>query len=296
MCCPSGSKGAARFMQKPIAEKMKNCVTAEEYRHRNEAYKSLCNYVNQEYLKLEKENAEASNGKVYLRGFPACKEINLWTYWQGYNSMAPKILILGQDFGCPFSGAFGEESDVIEAIRKTEQDGALHYFEVFGSKKKSVTDVNLAELLKSLDQGYDDVINQRYEDLFFSNVCLGYRSNKNSGGFQKSWITQIERDAYPELLRILKPSVIVCLGKHTYDAFLEIMSAEDSRNRTDFNKFIDKNCKKPFRVNGIPVFAVAHCGAMGTLNRNRSKCKKHEKVTASLNVQIEDWSYMKKYL
>lgn len=271
-------------------------LSAEELNQRKEEYSKLCDEVNTAYQKFEKGNESDSEGKTYMRAFPACKEINLWTYWQGYNAMAPKVLVLGQDFGCPFGGAFGEEADYIETIRKTEQDGGLHYFDVYGDKKISVTDINLAALLKSLDRGYDDVIGRRYDDIFFTNVCLGYRNDKNSGAFQKSWITDIEKNAYPKLLKILKPSVIVCLGKHTYDSFLEVMGKEDTRIRKDFNKFIEKNCKHPFKVKGIPVFAVAHCGAMGTLNRNRAKCKKNEKVTTSLDVQIEDWSYIKQYL
>lgn len=271
-------------------------ISAEEYNRKKTAYRELCNEVNTLYQALGKENEANSNGKVYMRSFPECKEINLWTYWQGYNAMAPQILVIGQDFGCPFRGAFGVEADVIEYIHKTEQDGELHYFDVFGDKKLSVTDDNLASLLRSLGRGYDDVIGQRYDDLFFTNVCLGYRNDKNSGGFQTSWITDIEKKAYPRLLDILNPSVIVCLGKNTYDSFLKVMGVEDTRIRKNFNEFIEKNCKHPFKVKGIPVFAVAHCGAMGTLNRNRSKCKKNEKVTTSLDVQIEDWSYINQYL
>lgn len=271
-------------------------LSEEEFIQRKAKYDILCSEVNAAYANLEKGNEINNNGKTYLRGFQPCKEINLWTYWQGFRAMAPKILVLGQDFGCPFGSAFGEEADYVEMIRKTEQDGGLHYFDVYGDKRISVTDINLAALLKSLDCGYDDVIGQRYDDIFFTNVCLGYRNNKNSGAFQKVWITDIEKNVYPKLLDILKPSVIVCLGKHTYDAFLEVMGEEDIRSRKDFNEFIEKNCKCPFLIKDIPVFAVAHCGAMGTLNRNRAKCKKNEKVTASLDIQIEDWAYIKQYL
>lgn len=271
-------------------------IPAEEWNRRKEEYNKLCDEVNAAYQELEKENAYNSKGKTYMRAFPACREINLWTYWQGYHAMAPRILVLGQDFGCPFGGAFGEEADYIKAIQNTEMDGGLHYFDIYGDRKISVTDLNLAALLKSLDCGYENVIGQRYDDLFFTNVCLGYRSSKNSGAFHRSWITDIEKNAYPKLLGLLNPSVIVCLGKHTYDSFLEVTGKEDARSRKDFNRFIDENCKNPFRVNNIPVFAAAHCGAMGTLNRNRAKCKHGEKVTASLDVQIEDWSYIKQYL
>lgn len=271
-------------------------LSAEEFSRRKTEYDKLCREVHAAYRELEKENEANSNGKTYMRAFPACKEINLWTYWQGYNAMAPKILVIGQDFGCPFGSAFGNEADYLKVIDKTQQDGGLYYFDIFGDKKKSATDVNLAVLFRSLRLGYDNIFEQRYDDIFFTNICLGYRSNGNSGGFNNSWITNIERDAYPRLLNILKPKVIICLGQHTYDYFLNVMGTEDTRNRSNFNQFIDANGKKPFKVNGIPVFAVAHCGAMGTLNRNRAKNRENEKVTASLDNQIEDWSYIRQYL
>ena len=37
------------------------------------------------------------------------------------------------------------------------------------------------------------------------------------------------------------------------------------------------------------VFALAHCGAMGTLNRNRKK-------NTSLDNQLKDWRKIKEYL
>lgn len=271
-------------------------LSAEEFNRRKAEYAKLCGEVNTAYQKLEKDNESNSNGKTYMRAFPDCKEINLWAYWQGYNAMAPKILVVGQDFGCPFGSSFGNEAEYQELIRKTEQDGGLHYFDFFGDKKLSATDVNLAALLRSLGRGYDNVIGQRYDDLFFTNICLGYRNIGNSGGFKRSWITNIEKSAYPKLLGILKPKVIICLGQHTYDYFLNVMETADTRNRSNFNQFIEENCKNPFRVKDIPVFAVAHCGAMGTLNRNRAKCSENEKVTTDLKIQIEDWSYIKQYL
>lgn len=267
-------------------------LSTEEFNRRKAEYDKLCDEVNTAYQELEKENEAHSKGKTYMRAFPACKEINLWTYWQGYNAMAPKILVVGQDFGCPFD----YEANYLKYIRKTEQDGELNYFDIFGDKKISATDVNLATLLRSLGRGYDDVIGQRYDDIFFTNLCLGYRNDGNSGGFKKSWITNIEKTAYPKLLEILKPKVIICLGRHTYDCFLNVMKTKDTRNRSNFYQFLEENCKNPFKVKDIPVFAVAHCGAMGTLNRNRAKCRENEKVTMSLDFQIDDWSYIKQYI
>ena len=267
-----------------------------EFVRRKTDYNNLCREIHLAYAELERINKANSKGKVYMRSFPACKEINLWTYWQGYNAMAPKILVIGQDFGCPFGGAFGEEADIIESIEKTEKDGGIHHFDVYADKKKSETDINLAELLRCLDCGYDDVLNRRYDDIFFTNICLGYRSNKNSGNFKKSWITEIEKNAYPRLLTILQPKVIVCLGKTAYESFLVAMNKKDERDRKDYYSFIDENNAAPFEIGGIPVFAFAHCGVMGTLNRNASKCAANEKVTKSLDVQVEDWKHLCKYL
>lgn len=272
-------------------------LPTEEFNQRKADYDTLCKEVNTAYQELEKENEANSVGKTYMRAFPACKEINLWTYWQGYNAMAPQILVIGQDFGCPFDEEDKEiEESFKESILKTEGDGGLHYFDFLSDKKIYPTDINLAALFRSLGCGYDNIIEQRYDDLFFTNICLGYRDHGYSGGFKKSWITSIEKATYPKLLKILKPKVIICLGKQTYDCFLNVMDVKDTRKRRSFNLFIEKNCRNPFRVEDIPVFAVAHCGTMGTLNRNRSRRKHNEKGTEMLTVQIEDWSYIKQYL
>lgn len=59
--------------------------------------------------------------------------------------------------------------------------------------------------------------------------------------------------------------------------------------KLSFNDFIVKNRENPLLVDGIPVFAFAHCGSMGSLNRNGWK-------SGDLATQKEDWSYIKKYL
>ena len=271
-------------------------LSEEEFNRRKASYDKLCCEVNTAYQELQNENEANSKEKIYLKSFPDCKEINLWTYWQGYHAMAPNILVIGQDFGCPFGGSFGNITDYQKVIQDTEQDGGLHYFDVFGDKKKSATDENLAELFRSLGRGYDDLIGQRYDDLFFTNICLGYRNIGNSGGFKKSWITYIEKAAYPKLLGILKPKVIICLGQNAYDYFLDVMGIVDLRNRSNFNQFIEDNCKNPFKLGNSFVFAVAHCGVMGTLNRNRAKRRGNEKIKNNLDIQVEDWSYIKQYL
>lgn len=256
-------------------------ISKEEFNRRKAEYDLLCKEVRDRYIELEKLNKPVSEDKAYMRAFPECREINLWTYWQGFNSMSPKILVVGQDWGCPFTGSFGNEADVKEMIANTHSDGKMHYFE---GVKISPTDKKLSELFETI--GYKDILHIRYDDLFFMNACFGYRSGKNTGGFLKSWITDIEKSVFPKLLDILQPKVIVCLGKDAYLSLLMAMQVSDSRKKDNFNDFIDENNKKPFLLKGIPVFAFAHCGYWGTRNRNKDNDSAAE----------EDWLNITRYL
>ena len=67
---------------------------------RGKRYLELVDEVKQDYKdKLRK------NSNVTLKGCDYCREINLWTYWQGlgYAENTPEIdiLLVGQDWGNP---------------------------------------------------------------------------------------------------------------------------------------------------------------------------------------------------
>ena len=47
-----------------------------------------------------------------------CKEINLWTYWQGKGNLDAKIMLVGQDWGCPWDG--GSQSTMDEVHKANE--------------------------------------------------------------------------------------------------------------------------------------------------------------------------------
>lgn len=263
---------------------------------RQDEYRNLCEYVKGAYKEIEATNIQMYGDKdtTYMKGYEPCDEINLWTYWQGRGVYNPRILLIGQDWGSPFTHPGDGLDDRLQASKNQpldpKDDIKCHYFDNMPIDRRDFkTDVNLAELFRSLGMDYDDLLHVRYNDLFFTNICLGYRNKGNSGNYKKSWITYVGKYAYPKLIDILQPKVIICLGLHTYESLLLAMGVKDIRKKSPFNKFIEANCKKPYDLEGIPVFAFAHCGSMGTLNRNN-------KSNTSLDIQKKDWQHIKRYL
>lgn len=83
------------------------------------------------------------------------------------------------------------------------------------------------------------------------------------------------------------------MGRSTFEGVLPAFDRKIDSPIKDYNNFIE-SAKNPVPVvleNGrrAYVFALAHCGAMGTLNRNR-------KENTSLDNQLNDWRKIKKYL
>lgn len=275
------------FQQKYRFEKFETDISTIK---KNATYGDLCEYVKSEYLKVECQNLQKNSCETYLTGCDWCDEINLWTYWQGRGVSSPRIMLIGQDWGCPDVELKNRIEKCKKQLLSPQEDKKEYYFAENGASQIDfATDKNLVDLFRSVDDKYQDISTFRYDDLFFTNICLGYRNQGASGGYTTSWITEIERSVYPQLLRILKPKLIICLGRQTYESFLNVMNKKDKRKRTPYNDFIEANNKNPFMIGEIPVFSFAHCGAMGTLNRN-------DKKDNSLSKQIEDWKYIKKYI
>ena len=219
--------------------------------------------------------------KPFLYWYDDCKEINLWTYWQGRENLNAKIMLVGQDWGCPWNPDY---RSTIEQIRRANQNQEYNYLH----NNPSPTDANLAKLFSEL--GYD--ITQKCPDLFFTNFILGYRSKGLSGGYKKSWAKQ-DKGYFKELADIIAPKVILCLGRSTFEGVLSAFDVKLSSRIKDYNAFIESS-NNPVAVslesgNTAYVFALAHCGAMGTLNRNSKK-------SADLEKQLADWRKIRAYL
>lgn len=223
---------------------------------------------------------------ICLRWYNDCKEINLWTYWQGRNHYKAKIMLVGQDWGSPWTES---ASSTIEQI-KLANDG-LQYDYLYNSS--SPTDKNLIELFRELDRDYD--ITHTCEDLFFTNFVLGYREHGFSGGYKKEWANQDMR-YFVELTEILEPTIILCLGRSTFEAVLKALHVKLDVRIGNYNRFIEsKRNPVTITLNGsrnVHIFALAHCGTLGTFNRNRGKGR----LKDPLEIQKTDWKRIIPYL
>ena len=210
-----------------------------------------------------------------------CKqEINLWSYWQG--SLDAKIMLVGQDWGCPFDRVF---LPTIVQVQNANSNKAYSYI----SDTPSQTDRNLIKLFsKALSKD----ITAPCDDLFFTNFVLGYRTHGTSGNYQKEW-AEHDRDFFKELVAIIEPKVILCLGKATSQAVLASLAPDLKPRIGRYNNYIESS-RNPVSISTasgaiISVFALAHCGVMGTLNRNG-------KENLKLDKQIADWKKVAQYL
>lgn len=189
-----------------------------------------------------------------------CEEINLWTYWQGRGNLNARIMLVGQDWGSPWDE----------------------------SSKPTMDQIILANQGKE----YCYLENNPSPDLFFTNFILVYRHKGSSGGYQQNWADH-DKGYFQELANIVEPKVILCLGRSTFEGVLSAFDVQLSTRIRNFNAFIE-SANNPVAVpleNGSAayVFALAHCGAMETLNRNKKK-------SADLDKQLEDWRKTKTYL
>ena len=66
---------------------MNNDIVSKELQ-----YQELIADVQKAYLSESRE----------LRWCKECKEINLWAYWQGRGHLDADIMLVGQDWGCPW--------------------------------------------------------------------------------------------------------------------------------------------------------------------------------------------------
>lgn len=218
-----------------------------------------------------------NDSKVRFEWCNDCEnEINLWTLWQGKGCLKPEILLVGQDWGNPFSG-IGKE-----VLRNIKQ-GCL-----CSENDRFDTDKNLAKLF---DRVFDLNIWKKTTSLFFTNLFLGYRTGKNGGNFRESYLNR-DLIYFKELVNILQPKVVICLGRDTFTYALKAYGNKKAIPKNYNTALNDMENKED--INGIRFFGMAHCGNLGCLNRIGNR--KGLNVGQGLERQIKDWEQIKSYL
>ena len=257
-------------------------------------------------------NIAVENGEVKIldKGVSICKEINLYTYWQGLNyaEKTPDItyLLVAQDWG---NLAMGRNEFMKRIIAINNGTDLLYYDK---ATNISETDDNLVELFKVLEYNIDE---HRYDELFFTNFCLGYRTGRESGNMDNELMMKDAKN-FRRLCEILEPKNILCLGKLTFECVYESLKVDGDCKPKGFsgsyNKFIETYGVNPITVHisnshTTRIFPLAHPGAMGMLNRapgiksdfppDATKEEKNKKQSETkdrrLKVQKSDWQRVK---
>jgi len=257
----------------------------------NNTYEKLVNAVRDSYKSPSctvKELKWCSESKAKIE----CNEINLWTYWQGKNKENTRILLVGQDWGC-----VDEEiaAPCIRNIKSMQKKTDVQYLD--GVNKLFPTDRNLCELFKVFSE-YRDIEHTSYPDLFFTNFALGYRTSGISGGEKRAWFEK-DRQYFYDLVMLLKPKVIICLGKIVYEEVLSTFQEKKVRYKNkDYWNMLETE-KNNQQISSVDmnytgrVFGVAHCGGMGMANRKRHSQYKDK---TGKDLQREDWEKIRDYM
>lgn len=256
---------------------------------KQDRYKQLIADVQQSYLTRQEEHSSAP---VSLLWCEDCKlEINLWSYWQ--NSLDARIMLVGQDWGCPCDEA---SISTMQRIHQVNEGTGEPFFPDFRGASLWTTDNHLAELFDIL--GYN--IRKKQPDLFFTNFVLGYRNHGTSGPFRKKWLRD-DAPYFKRLAEIIEPKVILCLRKNTFEGVIYALTERMQRVK-GFNCLLDngKNYQDVSLDSGqtVRVYAAAHCGTIGTMNRNRGKKAPDGSTLSSrdLNIQKHDWDRIHTYI
>jgi len=252
------------------------------------AYKELIQEAKKDYatrpLSLHtKAGKEEPCPKWYDLGIDGdyTEELNLWNYWQGVGVDRPKLMLVGQDWG-----HVDTEDTSFENISIIAQDPATDTQYLSGISAFQ-TDEKLIEIFdEHLDR---DLRNERYSDLYFTNLCLGYRQDKSSGYWRQSWMTEDAGKYFKRLVDIKRPEVIVCLGRGTAETAFRALTGKKLKMGKGFYDFIesDENGLSLPECGGARFYAMAHPGGMGAANR-KSKRGGGKSV-------IDDWAFLAEF-
>lgn len=209
-----------------------------------------------------------------------CKEsneVNFWAYWQGGREhLDADVLLVGQDWGAIDYKA----EPVAEAV--THNPDKLEGF-CYMHDNNNLTNQHICDLLKVMypDVNFMGDCNTQ-KQLFFTNFVPWYREQgaKISGGYDRRW-GEASSELFKDLVSIIHPKVIMCLGQKTYNGVCDALNIHDAKRGKSFSAIIEQGCHEAIVDDcKIQVFPLMHPGYWGTNAR-------------PLEQQKEDWKIVK---
>jgi hypothetical protein len=148
------------------------------------------------------------------------------------------------------------------------------------------TDVNLISLFNSI--GYADIDVIRYPDLFFTNFNLGYRTAQSSSGMT-SKLMDMDAQYNKELIDILKPDKILCLGEAVVKATAKLLFKEIPQYKS-FNTYLDEGHIMIYQGKDYEsrIYPLCHPGNYGVKLNRKGGYDQHLKDWARIKENINE--------
>ena len=185
------------------------------------------------------------------------EEIGPWSLWQA--DLNADFLVVGQDWG------------------------DVSYFERYKGRDKpkgNPTNEHLQILLNHIGVQIGKPCESQEQVIFLTNLILCLKDGGLQAPVENDWFSNCTREFFEPLVEIIKPKVILALGKKVSVSILDLYNIGYPKN----NKLSELMLTAPYVLTSSTIlFPLYHCGA-GTVNRNRG-----------LEEQKNDWRKIEKW-
>ena len=183
------------------------------------------------------------NPAVHEGGKFDSSEIGPWTLWQG--NLNAKIMIVGQDWG--------DKAYFVKWKGADQPSG-------------NPTNSNLQKLLHQLRIDIKGPREPQEHKIFLTNLILCLKDGGLQAPIQDEWLTNCCEEFFRNLVELVRPQVVLALGKRVSEAILNLYEIPHRKTWT-LNQLMQSG---PFNLfDTTYLFPMYHCGASG-VNRNRS--------------------------
>jgi len=169
-------------------------------------------------------------------------QIGPWSKWQG--NLDAKLMVIGQDWG-----------DIGYFLKNKGND-----------KDNNPSNKTLQKLLNSagIEIPPPSSADKQQPVIFLTNAILCLKEGGMSGKVKQEWFNTCGKHFLKPQIEIVRPKVIVSLGRYAYRSICRLYGLPEIR----FREAVDKRDGFPLH-NGMLFFAMYHCSPL-VLNTHRS--------------------------